>query len=74
MGPIDYSTQVANPFMQALQGYQGGAAIRDDQAQQAQIDAQLAEAKTEAEKARKAAVAMQDAGRALREEMARQPR
>lgn len=43
-------------------------------AQQAQLDAQLAEAKTEAEKARKAAVAMQDAGRALREEMARQPR
>lgn len=40
MGPIDYSTQVANPFMQALQGYQGGAAIRDDQAQQAQIEQQ----------------------------------
>lgn len=43
-------------------------------AQQAQLDAQLAEAKTEAEKARKAAAATQDAGRALREEMARQPR
>lgn len=43
-------------------------------AQQAQLDAQVAEAKTEAEKARKAAVAMQEAGRALREEMARQPR
>ena len=42
--------------------------------QQAQADAQLAEAKAQAEKARRSAVALQDAGRALREEMARQPR
>ncbi len=39
--------------------------------QQAAVDAQLAEAKTEAVKARKAADALQEASRALREEMAR---
>jgi len=42
--------------------------------QQAQADAQVAEAKAQAEKARRSAMALQDAGRALREEMARQPR
>ena len=42
--------------------------------QQAQADAQLAQAKAEAEKARRSALALQEAGRALREEMARQPR
>ncbi len=41
--------------------------------QQAQADAQLAQAKAEAEKARRSAMALQEAGRALREEMARQP-
>jgi alkylhydroperoxidase family enzyme len=40
-------------------------------AQQAQLDAQLAEAKAESAKARKSADAMQEAGRALREEMSR---
>jgi hypothetical protein len=39
--------------------------------EQAQLDAQLAEAKAESIKAQKAAVAMQEASRALREEMAR---
>jgi uncharacterized lipoprotein YmbA len=43
-------------------------------AQQAQVDAQLAEAKTEALKARKASEAMDEANRALREEMARKSR
>jgi hypothetical protein len=42
--------------------------------QQAQADAQLAEAKAQAEKARRSALALQDAGRVLREEMARQPK
>jgi hypothetical protein len=40
-------------------------------AQQAQVDAQLAESKTESIKARKTAEAMQEANRALREELAR---
>lgn len=40
-------------------------------AQQAQVDAQVAAAKAEASKARKAADAMQQASQALREEMAR---
>lgn len=35
MGPIDYSINVQTPFQAAMQGYQAGAAIRDDQAQQA---------------------------------------
>jgi Domain of unknown function (DUF4398) len=43
-------------------------------AQQATLDAQLAEAKAESEKAHKSAVALQDAARALREEMARKPK
>ena len=42
-------------------------------AQQAALDAQVAEAKTESLKARKSAMAVQEAGRALREEMARKP-
>jgi hypothetical protein len=41
-------------------------------AQQAQLDAQLAEAKAETVKSRKAADALVDASRALREEMSRQ--
>jgi hypothetical protein len=40
-------------------------------AEQAQLDAQLAEAKAEGIKAQKAATAMQEASRALREEMGR---
>jgi len=40
-------------------------------AQQAQVDAQLAEAKAESARAKKAADALNDAARALREEMAR---
>lgn len=40
-------------------------------AQQAQLDAQLAESKAESIKARKSAEALQDAARALREEMGR---
>ncbi len=43
-------------------------------AEQVQVDARLAEARTEAEKARRSAAALQEATRALREEMARQPR
>lgn len=37
MGPIDYSIDVATPFQSALQGYQAGAAIRDDQLKQQQM-------------------------------------
>lgn len=37
MDPINYSIDVATPFQAALQGYQGGAAIRDDQAHQQAI-------------------------------------
>jgi hypothetical protein len=39
MDPINYSVDVANPFQSALQGYQAGAAIRNDQQQQAQQQA-----------------------------------
>lgn len=42
-----------------------------DLAQQAQLDAQLAESKTETAKARKSADALDEASRALREEMSR---
>lgn len=38
--PIDYSLNVATPFQAAMQGYQSGAAIRDDQAQQAALQQQ----------------------------------
>ena len=34
MQPIDYGVQVMQPIQAALQGYQAGAAIRDDQQQQ----------------------------------------
>jgi len=37
MQPIDYMTQVRQPFQAALQGYAQGAAIRDDQQQQAAL-------------------------------------
>lgn len=43
MGPINYDVQVQSPFAAALQGYQGGAAIRNDQAQQTQLQAQRAQ-------------------------------
>lgn len=39
MDPINYSTDVQTPFQSALQGYQAGAAIRDDQFKQQQIEA-----------------------------------
>lgn len=37
MDPINYSTDVASPFAAAMQGYAGGAAIRDDQLKQQAI-------------------------------------
>ena len=40
MGPIDYSIDVQSPFQAALQGYQAGAAIRNDQQQQQQLQQQ----------------------------------
>lgn len=44
MGPIDYTQDVQTPFQAALQGYQGGAAIRNDQQQQTQLAQQQAAA------------------------------
>lgn len=41
MGPIDYSLNVQTPFQSAMQGYQAGAAVRDDQAQQAAKEAAI---------------------------------
>lgn len=35
MGPIDYSINVQTPFQAAMQGYEAGAAIRNDQQKQA---------------------------------------
>jgi hypothetical protein len=61
-----------NRANQAVAGKDNASALT--LAQQAQVDAQLAEAKAESVKAGKSAVALQEAGRALREEMARQPR
>lgn len=43
-------------------------------AQQAQVDAQLAEARAEARKAERSATSLQEAARALNDEMARQPK
>ena len=43
MDPINYSTDVQTPFQAALQGYQAGAAIRNDQLQQQQQQAALAQ-------------------------------
>lgn len=43
MDPINYSIEVQTPFQAALQGYQAGAAIRDDQFKQQQQQAQLAQ-------------------------------
>lgn len=41
MGPINYNVDVQQPFQAALQGYQAGAAIRNDQQQQQQQQAAL---------------------------------
>lgn len=43
MDPINYSIDVQAPFQAALQGYQAGAAVRNDQAQQQQQQAALAQ-------------------------------
>lgn len=40
MGPINYNIDVQTPFQAALQGYQAGAAIRDDRQKQAAMQAQ----------------------------------
>lgn len=53
--PINYRTDVQDPFQAALAGYQGGAAIRDDQMQQQMLQAKLAEQ----ERARLAQIQMQ---------------
>lgn len=53
----------------AVAAKDNGQALR--LAQQAQVDAQLAESKAEATKARKAQTELQEAARVLREEMAR---
>ena len=42
MGPTDYTLEVQQPFQSAAQGYQLGAAIRTDQAQQRQLQQQQA--------------------------------
>lgn len=54
---------------QAMANKENGLAL--NLAQQAQLDAQLAEAKAHADKARKAADAVQDGNSVLREEMNR---
>lgn len=41
MDPINYQLNVATPFQNALQGYQAGAAIRQNQLQQQQQEAQM---------------------------------
>ena len=38
LGPIDYSTDVQTPFQAAVQGYQVGAAMRDDQVKRQQAE------------------------------------
>lgn len=43
MDPINYSIDVQTPFQAALQGYQAGAAIRNDQLQQQQLQQALAQ-------------------------------
>lgn len=61
MQPINYFTQVQQPIQAALQGYQAGAAIRDDQMQQQALAAKLAEQ----ERARQAQIQMQQEVAAL---------
>lgn len=78
-GSAEYAPTEMNMAREKLNRATTAMAAKDHEnatrlAHEAQLDAQVAEAKTEAAKAQKAATAMQDAGRALREEMARQPR
>lgn len=40
MQPADYNIDVQSPFLAAVQGYQAGAGIRNDMAQQAQLEQQ----------------------------------
>jgi hypothetical protein len=61
MQPINYMAQVQQPIQAALQGYQAGAAIRDDQQQQAALQAKL----VEQERARLAQIQMQQEVAAL---------
>lgn len=58
VSPIDYTLKIADPFQSALQGYQAGAAIRDDRAQQA---AAIAEAQKKAEQDARRQAALQRA-------------
>src|SRR6185295_1101197 len=44
VSPIDYTQDVQTPFQSVLQGYAGGAQIRNDQQQQAAIAGQQAAA------------------------------
>lgn len=55
MSPIDYSSQVQAPLQAALQGYQAGAGIRDDQQQQQAIQ-QAQQAQQQLMMARQAAL------------------
>jgi hypothetical protein len=49
MEPINYTTDVQTPFQAALQGYQAGTAIRDDQFKQQQIQAAQAQQQRQAQ-------------------------
>lgn len=55
--PINYSIDVQSPFQSVLQGYQAGAAVRNDQIQQQQL--QVAQAQQEALRQAYAATAAQ---------------
>lgn len=48
MGPIDYSINVESPFRAAVQGYQVGSAIREDQIKAEQMQAAQAQAQAQA--------------------------
>lgn len=48
MGPIDYSINVESPFKAAVQGYQVGSAIREDQLKAEQMQAAQAQAQAQA--------------------------
>ena len=43
MGPINYNIDIQTPFQAAMQGYQAGAAIRDDRQKQALMQQQAAQ-------------------------------
>lgn len=49
IAPINYNIDVQSPFQAALQGYQAGAAIRDDQLQQQQKQAALVQKQQQAQ-------------------------